>query len=154
MHFFLLIVIVWDFLMLITKPIKQPREEKNQDWNEKSPNTIKCDLAFLSHKKPRPNLANSYSGRLAQLTVGTCQHLCVWSNSIRAATNTLGQQKGSHDLANSSSKIGESNTAITLSGHTAFSRYQGPEVAETSTFPWHPKQTPKQPSVSDATRKK
>lgn len=135
-----------------TNQTAQGREKS--DWNEKSPNTIKCDLAFLSHKKPRPNLANSYSGRLAQLTVGTCQHLCIWSNSIRAATNTLGQQKGSHDLANSSSKIGESNTAITLSGHTAFSRYQGPEVAETSTFPWHPKQTPKQPSVSDATRKK
>lgn len=138
--------------MLITKPIKQPREEKNQT-EIKSPNPIKCALAFLSYKKPqRPNLANSYTGRLAlcttsQLTVGTCQHLCICPHgaiqSCRAATDTLGPQKGSHDLANSSSKIRETNTAITLSGPTAFSRYQGPEVAETSPSLWHSKQTQK-----------
>lgn len=139
--------------MLLRKPIKQAREEKNQTEIKISKY---CLSLSQSQETTCPNMANSYTGRLAlctmsQPTVGICQHLCICPygtvQACRVATNTLGRQKGSQDLANSSSKSRESNTAIALSGHTAFSSYQGLEVAETSTFLWHPKQIPKQPSV-------
>lgn len=150
--FFLLIIIVWDMLMRITKPIKQPREEKNQTEIKISKYHQVCLSLSQLKETPWSSLANSSPGRLAfhtmsQQTVGTCLHLCICPHgaiqSCPAATKTFVQQKGSHDLANSHSKIRESNTAITLSGHAAFSRYPGTEVAETSTCLWHPKQTPK-----------
>lgn len=142
--------------MLITKPIKQPREEKKQTEIKISKYHQVCLSLSQLKETTCPSLANSYTGWLAfrttsQQTAVTCQHPCICPHgaiqSRRVATNTLVQQKGSHDLANSSSKIRESNPAITLSGHTAFSRYPGPDVAETSTCLWHPKHTPKQPSV-------
>lgn len=122
-----------------------PEEKKTEEKNQTEIKISKYHQVCLSlsqlQKTTCPNVANSYTGQLAlrmasQQTLGTCQHLCICPHgaiqSCKVATNSLVQQKGSPDLANSSSKTRESNTAITLSGHTAFSRYPIPEVTETS----------------------
>ncbi|XP_032542573.1 uncharacterized protein LOC116786238 [Chiroxiphia lanceolata] len=90
-------------------------------------------------------------GTASEQAAGTCRHLRICPHGATQSRaellpTTLGDRTGSRDLANSSSKTRERNTAIILPGHAAFSSYQGPEVAETSDF-LHRKQISKQPSV-------